>query len=175
MIFTDIRTFTKAVSLKCISNACCCDERCGLVENAEARSPGCIFTEACPVEMGGKIRKKRRTRHLRENGIICIHKPSSVFPRDLHTLLTGFPRDESGRGASHLVELQADIHRKFGPGLALPGSFSNKGETKHVHNLNYGGESRTGFRIRAAILGGWMRSEERRVGKECRSRWSPYH
>ena len=22
---------------------------------------------------------------------------------------------------------------------------------------------------------GWMRSEERRVGKECRSRWSPYH
>ena len=23
--------------------------------------------------------------------------------------------------------------------------------------------------------GKWMRSEERRVGKECRSRWSPYH
>ena len=22
---------------------------------------------------------------------------------------------------------------------------------------------------------GWVRSEERRVGKECRSRWSPYH
>jgi len=27
----------------------------------------------------------------------------------------------------------------------------------------------------AAILGGFNRSEERRVGKECRSRWSPYH
>ena len=30
-----------------------------------------------------------------------------------------------------------------------------------------------------AILNGvintWPRSEERRVGKECRSRWSPYH
>src|SRR5256885_17052962 len=25
------------------------------------------------------------------------------------------------------------------------------------------------------IQGGWVRSEERRVGKECRSRWSPYH
>ena len=24
-------------------------------------------------------------------------------------------------------------------------------------------------------LGGYGRSEERRVGKECRSRWSPYH
>ena len=23
--------------------------------------------------------------------------------------------------------------------------------------------------------GGFIRSEERRVGKECRSRWSPYH
>src|SRR3712207_4740914 len=25
------------------------------------------------------------------------------------------------------------------------------------------------------LLKGWARSEERRVGKECRSRWSPYH
>src|SRR2546429_2330780 len=25
------------------------------------------------------------------------------------------------------------------------------------------------------IFGGAIRSEERRVGKECRSRWSPYH
>ena len=25
------------------------------------------------------------------------------------------------------------------------------------------------------VDGGWERSEERRVGKECRSRWSPYH
>ena len=24
-------------------------------------------------------------------------------------------------------------------------------------------------------VGFWTRSEERRVGKECRSRWSPYH
>ena len=25
------------------------------------------------------------------------------------------------------------------------------------------------------LIEGWSRSEERRVGKECRSRWSPYH
>ena len=25
------------------------------------------------------------------------------------------------------------------------------------------------------VDGLWTRSEERRVGKECRSRWSPYH
>ena len=27
----------------------------------------------------------------------------------------------------------------------------------------------------ALAQGGFKRSEERRVGKECRSRWSPYH
>ena len=29
--------------------------------------------------------------------------------------------------------------------------------------------------ILAGIVGEVLRSEERRVGKECRSRWSPYH
>src|ERR1039458_10448539 len=29
--------------------------------------------------------------------------------------------------------------------------------------------------VNREIGGGAMRSEERRVGKECRSRWSPYH
>ena|SRR2546430_16612056 len=29
--------------------------------------------------------------------------------------------------------------------------------------------------VRGVGLSGQMRSEERRVGKECRSRWSPYH
>ena len=27
----------------------------------------------------------------------------------------------------------------------------------------------------ASVLAAVVRSEERRVGKECRSRWSPYH
>src|SRR3712207_8744540 len=36
-------------------------------------------------------------------------------------------------------------------------------------NLRLGGDARP--RKSAAIV----RSEERRVGKECRSRWSPYH
>ena len=30
----------------------------------------------------------------------------------------------------------------------------------------------SGFTLRTVF---WIRSEERRVGKECRSRWSPYH
>ena len=31
------------------------------------------------------------------------------------------------------------------------------------------------FEEGAAVPVAWIRSEERRVGKECRSRWSPYH
>ena len=30
-------------------------------------------------------------------------------------------------------------------------------------------------RFKRTANGGLKRSEERRVGKECRSRWSPYH
>src|SRR5260370_13520115 len=30
-------------------------------------------------------------------------------------------------------------------------------------------------RRRCVVVRGLQRSEERRVGKECRSRWSPYH
>ena len=37
-------------------------------------------------------------------------------------------------------------------------------------------EYAVGRRARTGTLGAYrMRSEERRVGKECRSRWSPYH
>ena len=31
------------------------------------------------------------------------------------------------------------------------------------------------FLIAMTLIMGIQRSEERRVGKECRSRWSPYH
>ena len=49
----------------------------------------------------------------------------------------------------------------------------------HVRSLNnVGSVFRTSdaFRVESIYLCGiTARSEERRVGKECRSRWSPYH
>ena len=33
----------------------------------------------------------------------------------------------------------------------------------------------TNLNQKLRTVGVWLRSEERRVGKECRSRWSPYH
>ena len=38
-----------------------------------------------------------------------------------------------------------------------------------------GGDKNASGSTEAVTLSVWARSEERRVGKECRSRWSPYH
>src|SRR4051795_13780475 len=43
-----------------------------------------------------------------------------------------------------------------------------------LHN-NRSWRSCTGVHFRDLVDRGSRRSEERRVGKECRSRWSPYH
>ena len=60
-----------------------------------------------------------------------------------------------------------DPHKIFA-GQAFPGydkstygKKGNKGQSFHISD--------------ADRLDGYQRSEERRVGKECRSRWSPYH
>ena len=42
------------------------------------------------------------------------------------------------------------------------------GENSEVYNFLRSASRKYG-------IGFWKRSEERRVGKECRSRWSPYH
>src|SRR5256885_17073601 len=46
---------------------------------------------------------------------------------------------------------------------------------EHEHERGYGREWRGEERGRFTGAGRERRSEERRVGKECRSRWSPYH
>src|SRR5256885_11278622 len=53
--------------------------------------------------------------------------------------------------------------------LACPGAFST------AERPEFTGESSARSRGFAAHAGADARSEERRVGKECRSRWSPYH
>src|SRR2546426_265988 len=37
------------------------------------------------------------------------------------------------------------------------------------------GQTRLAAELTHGLTDHWERSEERRVGKECRSRWSPYH
>src|SRR2546430_11017021 len=71
---------------------------------------------------------------------------SDVCSSDLHT-------------AGHVKTLPEDIHT-----IAVP-AFINQSRTYRVEQ-----------RLTAAVVRELVtRSEERRVGKECRSRWSPYH
>ena len=49
------------------------------------------------------------------------------------------------------------------------------GETDHVHLLVSFPPTVELSRLVNSLKGVSSRSEERRVGKECRSRWSPYH
>ena len=62
-------------------------------------------------------------------------------------------------------------------GLGVPGDFAAQGAGASVppppklqHTVPDRGRARDLFEQLCAL-----RSEERRVGKECRSRWSPYH
>ena len=54
-------------------------------------------------------------------------------------------------------------------------------ECKKVSKFYTEGENQTqvlkevSFSMQQGELAAIVRSEERRVGKECRSRWSPYH
>ena len=53
---------------------------------------------------------------------------------------------------------------------------SKKKIGRHKKNLNKSEKPiSTLFEIKILISKSTNRSEERRVGKECRSRWSPYH
>src|SRR5256885_5430892 len=74
--------------------------------------------------------------------------------------------------SSDLEPLLADEMRALGfQARALPGGVETDGGPAEAMRLNLW--LRTASRVLVRM--GEPRSEERRVGKECRSRWSPYH
>ena len=53
--------------------------------------------------------------------------------------------------------------------------FSLEGNLRPQTLDDYIGQEKTKSTLKVYIEAAKQRSEERRVGKECRSRWSPYH
>src|SRR2546430_9391857 len=93
-------------------------------------------------------------------------------------------RSKDGRGKVATARSHEALYR-FLSALLLACSVSERLETRTVSPVGY---TRTGScsarsRVAHGKAGGGLqsqrrslaRSEERRVGKECRSRWSPYH
>ena len=57
---------------------------------------------------------------------------------------------------------------------AISGNITKYYTTEPVTNLKDPDKYRTEY-VQVQVTQDEYRSEERRVGKECRSRWSPYH
>ena len=66
-----------------------------------------------------------------------------------------------------------ELFKGFGEECAvleeMPENFELSDQIAHANLCGFGKS------VIQAVLEGKVRSEERRVGKECRSRWSPYH
>src|SRR3712207_9516698 len=96
---------------------------------------------------------------------LMIRRPprSTLFP---YTTLFRSSRDEvrATEGGNRLDTGVGELNRVLGGGV-VPGSM-----------VLVGGEPGVGkSTLLLQVMGHLGRSEERRVGKECRSRWSPYH
>src|SRR2546426_12119997 len=99
-----------------------------------------------------------------------IRRPprSTLFPYT--TLFRSLQRARAEDG--HIVREEADAPAERGPEEPrVPG----RGE--EVDEREEGDDAQVADQVgvEAGLGGGAARSEERRVGKECRSRWSPYH
>src|SRR5687768_18429009 len=90
----------------------------------------------------------------------------------MHELTEGGDVLPLGSRVLRLVDRQPDAVAETG---AL--GDANVRSSCRGHWLHSRRDTRQGqFRAIHAATGRWhLRSEERRVGKECRSRWSPYH
>src|SRR3712207_963187 len=99
--------------------------------------------------------------------------------RHLYLAATPVMADDKGRGGARRII--GDTHAEYLWGQAsghMKGELGRGGIVQHVPHpeqqpmmalLQLGNAEGN------AALGVTSRSEERRVGKECRSRWSPYH
>src|SRR5256885_8275957 len=87
--------------------------------------------------------------------------------RRRHTRLQGdWSSDVCSSDLDDLVDVRDEIERTLiddPPAIAREGGFTRDGRDTGIDDL------------RRISRSGKQRSEERRVGKECRSRWSPYH
>ena len=81
---------------------------------------------------------------------------------------------------SHLVRIISRLEAMTKDGGNLKRNFEREGVVVAEVAYNYDEENGSVFTLRdvearETYTFDSIRSEERRVGKECRSRWSPYH
>ena len=93
------------------------------------------------------------------------------------TLELVMPRLSEGRFASLGVLTDEALFEQTGIRIAFTNRLNGFSESPY-DSLNLGshvGDIKEVVDKNRKLLAESLRSEERRVGKECRSRWSPYH
>src|SRR5256885_17009806 len=105
------------------------------------------------------------------------------MPSSFTNLLYDFVFSSKNRESLITAERRPRLYEYMGGTIRSLGGISLEinGMSDHVHllsKLRPDESVSNAIRSLKANASGWMhqvRSEERRVGKECRSRWSPYH
>ena len=99
-----------------------------------------------------------------------VQKLLDVTRESLERAIQECRTDRRLSDVSHAVQSHVEAH-----GFSIVRAFVGHGIGRALHEEpqipNFGDPGR-GPQLRAGMV---LRSEERRVGKECRSRWSPYH
>src|SRR2546425_11618555 len=99
--------------------------------------------------------------------LVAEHLDEQVRAAVDHLRLVG----ELGRAVHHAEQLHHALHAVEAAELGLHHREQREPDRARVLVALFHRE----LRAELALDRAWPRSEERRVGKECRSRWSPYH
>ena len=106
-----------------------------------------------------EINNVSKTFHLKNKKVEALKNVSLKIEKgDIYGII-GY----SGAGKSTLIRLINSIKKPDSGTVKIKGTDINLLDEKSLRNL----------RKKIGMIA--ERSEERRVGKECRSRWSPYH
>ena len=144
-----------------------------------------LFADSVTVRFGGLVATDGVTIRLRPRQILGLIGPNGAGKTTLVNVLSGFQRPNTGKitlGEDELTGQARDGFARSGIVRTFQAVRLFKGLTVS-ENVEVGfvsrGIGRSAARRRARDLLADFdlsdRSEERRVGKECRSRWSPYH
>src|SRR3712207_2948330 len=99
---------------------------------------------------------------------IAVFNAPFVYRDGAHALEATDPRKS---------EILQEFNQKLvsGSGMRIIGRLFRGARQMTAKQAIYSPEDLQVKRFRGVPIQLWTRSEERRVGKECRSRWSPYH
>src|SRR2546427_9838752 len=102
---------------------------------------------------------------------------TTLFRSDTDDLFTDLHAQQTGSHLLHLIDHVIDDREVTQVHAIGFDDATGRSIRTHVEADDGGLRSgrRVGVRFSDAAHAGVDRSEERRVGKECRSRWSPYH